>query len=78
MKYTTIKIPNIVFYFVVGLCGFLGFASFFGSITKNNTIGWIAGIIGFIIIILTSRDLDKRLEKKFFLKEYIREKHDIK
>lgn len=62
MKYMTIKIPNVAFYFIVGLCGFGGFASFFGIITNNILIGWIAGIIGFVIMILNLRILENKLK----------------
>ena len=65
MEYTTIKIPSIAFYFVVGLSGFFGFGAFVATITGNNIYGYIAGIIGFVIIIVTSKDLEKRLIKHY-------------
>ena len=52
ISYSTIKIPTVLILLLMGTSGFLGFASFFGSVFQNEIIGYVAGCIGFTIIVI--------------------------
>ena len=52
LSYSTIKIPTVLILLLMGMSGFLGFASFFGSVFQNEIIGYGAGCIGFTIIVV--------------------------
>jgi len=52
LSYSTIKIPTVLILLFIATSGFLGFGSFFGSVFQNETIGYVAGCFGFVIILI--------------------------
>lgn len=59
LTYTTIKLPTALILFFLGMVGFLGYASFFGSIFDNEIIGYGAGCVGFVITLFSYYQLGK-------------------